>query len=96
MNYAKALKLIRSLKGYSQAQAAELAGLDQSYLSKIENGARIPPIEIFDKIVNSLNVPLNLAYLMGADESELKGISGQQRDQLAKTLVEIIVEQDEN
>ncbi|MBL8015538.1 MAG: helix-turn-helix transcriptional regulator, partial [Candidatus Doudnabacteria bacterium] len=58
MNYAKAIKLIRLLKGYSQVQAADLAGLDQSYLSKIENGARVPPIEIFAKIVNSLNVHL--------------------------------------
>jgi transcriptional regulator with XRE-family HTH domain len=56
MNFGERLKELRTDKGLTQPQFAALAGIEQSYLSKLENDKSIPSAEMFDTIVSALDV----------------------------------------
>ncbi|MCC2958111.1 helix-turn-helix domain-containing protein [Massilia sp. IC2-477] len=56
MNFGERLKDLRTDKGLTQPQFAALAGIEQSYLSKLENDKSIPSAEMFDTIVSALGV----------------------------------------
>ncbi|MCA1246826.1 helix-turn-helix domain-containing protein [Massilia sp. MS-15] len=56
MNFGERLKQIRTGKGLTQPQFAEMAGIEQSYLSKLENDKSVPSAEMFDTIVSALGM----------------------------------------
>ena len=47
MNFGEKLKQIRTQKNLTQPQMAEAIGIEQSYLSKLENDKSIPSAEMF-------------------------------------------------
>lgn len=49
----KALRQIRLDKGWTQGQAAKEIGIQQSYLSKLENDQALPSLEILKKIATT-------------------------------------------
>ncbi len=64
-------KKIRAEKGLSQPELAELAGIEQSYLSKLENGKSLPSSEVLRKLLNAFK--LTLAELIAPlDKSYIK------------------------
>jgi transcriptional regulator with XRE-family HTH domain len=52
--YGKKVKEIRKKKGVSQESLADLAGLDRTYISDIENGKRNVSLETIFKISEAL------------------------------------------
>ena len=57
--------------GFSQEQLGELAGgVDQTYLSGIENGRRNPTLDVLWRLAGALAVPLS--ELISAAEAELE------------------------
>ncbi|MFC3414679.1 helix-turn-helix domain-containing protein [Algoriphagus hitonicola] len=56
--YGKKVRQIRKDKGVSQEKLAELAELDRTYISGIENGKRNVSIETIFKIAEALNIPV--------------------------------------
>jgi transcriptional regulator with XRE-family HTH domain len=63
-------KKIRAEKGLSQPELAELAGIEQSYLSKLENGKSLPSSEVLRKLVSAFKLtiaeliaPLDNSYI---------------------------------
>jgi transcriptional regulator with XRE-family HTH domain len=54
MNFGEKLKLLRTNKNLTQPQLAEAIGIEQSYLSKLENDKSIPSAEIFQAILKAL------------------------------------------
>lgn len=56
--YGKKVKEIRKKKGVSQESLADLAGLDRTYISDIENGKRNVSLETIFKIAEALNIPV--------------------------------------
>ncbi len=52
--YGKKVKKIRKSRGVSQESLADLAGLDRTYISDIENGKRNVSIETIFKIADGL------------------------------------------
>ncbi|VXB51266.1 helix-turn-helix domain-containing protein [Massilia sp. 9I] len=56
MNFGERLKGLRTDKGLTQPQFAALAGIEQSYLSKLENDKSVPSAEMFDTIVSALGM----------------------------------------
>lgn len=56
--YGNKVRQIRKDKGVSQEKLAELAELDRTYISDIENGKRNVSIETMFKIANALQSPL--------------------------------------
>jgi len=58
MTLGEQLKKIRNERGLSQPELSELAGIEQSYLSKLENDKSIPSNDIFRQVLSALNISL--------------------------------------
>lgn len=56
MNFGERLKQIRTEKGLTQPQFAQMAGIEQSYLSKLENDKSVPSAEMFSTILSGLDI----------------------------------------
>lgn len=56
MAYGNKVRQIRKDKGVSQEKLAELAELDRTYISDIENGKRNVSIETIFKIADALKI----------------------------------------
>jgi len=56
--YGEKVKAIRKSHNVSQEKLAELAELDRTYISDIENGKRNVSIETVFKIAKALNSPM--------------------------------------
>lgn len=56
MNFGERLKQIRTDKGLTQPQFAQLAGIEQSYLSKLENDKSVPSAEMFAAILAGIGM----------------------------------------
>ncbi|WP_342118087.1 helix-turn-helix domain-containing protein [Pseudoduganella sp. OTU4001] len=56
MNFGERLKQIRAGRGQTQPQFAEVLGIEQSYLSKLENDKSVPSAEMFLTIVSGLGM----------------------------------------
>ena len=62
----KRLKQMRAERDLSQPQLADAIGIEQSYLSKIENDKSIPSNEIFRACLNAFDITLN-EFMEGFD-----------------------------
>lgn len=52
------LKTLRKKRGLRQSELADLAGINRSYLSNLENGHSSPTIEVLDRIARGLELSL--------------------------------------
>lgn len=73
MDYGKALRFSRALTGLQQQELAELAGIDASYISLIEQGKRTPSLKFVHKLSQAIGIPVHLfTFLaMEAEDSAL-------------------------
>lgn len=71
MNFGERLKQLRTDKGLTQPQLAQLAGIEQSYLSKLENDKSVPSAEMFTTILAALEVD-EATFLQGLDKASLE------------------------
>ena len=62
MNFGEKLKQLRTDKNLTQPQLADAIGIEQSYLSKLENDKSTPSAEIFQAILKALAI--NVASLL--------------------------------
>jgi transcriptional regulator with XRE-family HTH domain len=58
VEYGKKVREIRKREEVSQESLADLAGLDRTYISDIENGKRNVSIETIFKIASALGTPV--------------------------------------
>lgn len=70
MNFGEKLKQIRAEKGQTQPQFAEAIGIEQSYLSKLENDKSVPSAEMFTTIIAGLGMDA-AAFLKDVDKEVL-------------------------
>lgn len=56
MNFGERLKQVRTDKGLTQPQFAQMAGIEQSYLSKLENDKSVPSAEMFSTILAGIGM----------------------------------------
>jgi len=56
MNFGERLKQLRTDKGLTQPQFAQMAGIEQSYLSKLENDKSVPSAEMFSTILAGIGM----------------------------------------
>jgi transcriptional regulator with XRE-family HTH domain len=56
MKFGQKLKQLRQAQGMTQPQLAEKIGIEQSYLSKLENDKSLPSAEMFQAICSALEV----------------------------------------
>jgi transcriptional regulator with XRE-family HTH domain len=68
MNFGDRLKQLRTQKNLTQPQLAQAIGIEQSYLSKLENDKSVPGADIFQAILRALNMDV-AAFLAGVDDN---------------------------
>ncbi len=56
MTLGEKLRTLRAISGWTQPECAERIGIEQSYLSKLENDKSIPSAEIFDALCAAYKV----------------------------------------
>jgi len=72
MTLGEQFKQLRHELGLSQPELAELAGIEQSYLSKLENDKSVPSNEIFRSLLKAFNLELS-QFLARFDISSSRG-----------------------
>ena len=70
MNFGERLKQLRTDRGLTQPQFAQLAGIEQSYLSKLENDKSVPSADMFTTIVSALEMDAP-SFLQEVDKEAL-------------------------
>jgi transcriptional regulator with XRE-family HTH domain len=68
MNFGDRLKQLRTQKNLTQPQLAQAIGIEQSYLSKLENDKSVPGADIFQAILRALNLDV-ATFLEGVDDN---------------------------
>ena len=77
----RTVRTYRRRAGLSLARAAAAAGIDHTYLSRLENGQRHPSAQTLDRLIIVLAVP-------GAEAEQLRALAGHPpRDPLAPLVV---------
>lgn len=71
MNFGERLKQLRQERNWSQPELAEAIGIEQSYLSKLENDKSAPSADMLNRILEAFDVDIDTA-LEGIDESEVR------------------------
>lgn len=71
MNIGERIKQIRAEKNLTQPQLAEMIGIEQSYLSKLENDKSIPSADIFQSLLKGLEMAA-VDFLQGIDKDLLQ------------------------
>jgi transcriptional regulator with XRE-family HTH domain len=66
----RAIRSIRTAQGLSQVDAAELAGIDAKYLSKIEGGRTVSLLEHELRILRRLGARITVTFDDVGDEDE--------------------------
>ena len=74
MKLGQKLRQLRERRQWTQPQAAEAIGIEQSYLSKLENDHSVPSIEVFRRIVDTYET--NVAKIMeGIDPADFSNLT---------------------
>lgn len=68
MSFSDNLRTLRLTRGLTQPALAEKAGIEQSYLSKLENGRSRPSEDVLTRLAQALDVKLET--LQNGDETE--------------------------
>lgn len=71
MNYGKALKIARAINGTQQAELAQEADLDPSYVCLLEKGKRKPSVATIERLSRALQIPTHLFSLLAAEKDDL-------------------------
>jgi transcriptional regulator with XRE-family HTH domain len=68
MNFGDRIKQLRNQKNLTQPQLALAIGIEQSYLSKLENDKSVPGADIFQSILRAFNIDV-ATFLEGVDDN---------------------------
>jgi transcriptional regulator with XRE-family HTH domain len=91
MNYGKGLKIARAIAGLQQKQLADLAKIDPSHVSLIENGKRTPSLGTLQKLSKALGVPHHLLALLSAEQDDLSLADPEELKRAAESLAGVIL-----
>lgn len=71
MNFGEKLKQLRQGRNWSQPELAEAIGIEQSYLSKLENDKSQPSPDMLNRIIETFDIDVD-TLLEGMDEAEIR------------------------
>jgi transcriptional regulator with XRE-family HTH domain len=70
VNFGEKLKQLRAERNLTQPQLAQAIGIEQSYLSKLENDKSVPSADIFQAILKAFSIDVG-TFLDGVDEKQV-------------------------
>jgi len=91
MNYAKALRIARAIKGVQQKDLAVEAGLDTSYVSLLEQGKRKPSLKTIRSLSEALNIPTELFTLLATEADDLTLTDPSELENVGISLARLLV-----
>jgi len=71
VNFGEKVKQLRAERNLTQPQLAQAIGIEQSYLSKLENDKSIPSADIFQAILKAFGIDV-ATFLDGVDEKQVR------------------------
>ncbi|NKB32126.1 MAG: helix-turn-helix domain-containing protein [Pseudomonadales bacterium] len=71
MNFGEKLKQLRQQRDWSQPELSDAIGIEQSYLSKLENAKSVPSAEMLERILETFELSIE-EFLEGVDDSEIR------------------------
>jgi len=71
VNFGEKVRQLRAERNLTQPQLAQLIGIEQSYLSKLENDKSIPSADIFQAILKAFGIDV-ASFLEGVDEKQVQ------------------------
>jgi len=91
MDYGKAIKILRAIADLQQRELAEIAGVDASLISMIEQGKRKPSVTTLEQITSALRVPQHLFILLASEPKDLKTVNSQELQRATEALARILL-----
>ncbi|HUS11443.1 MAG TPA: helix-turn-helix transcriptional regulator [Pyrinomonadaceae bacterium] len=92
MNYSKALKFARAIAGLQQKELADLAGIDASYISLIEQGKRTPSVRAIHKLSHALKIPAHLLTFLAMESEDAALAHPDELKSLGESLTRLVME----
>lgn len=84
------IKELRQLKGYTQAELAELVDLSTNYVGYIERGERTVSLQTLEQLAHTLGVEVGTLFLFRAREASKKSEESNQRPQMMAKLTSFL------
>lgn len=72
MTIGISIKLLRQKERQRQKVFAANIGITQTYLSQIENGIKIPSLEVLQSISTYLKIPLPIMFWLSVTDTDIK------------------------
>ena len=72
MNVGERIRQLRSDRNLTQPQLAQAIGIEQSYLSKLENDKSVPSADIFQAVLKAFSIDVG-SFLEGVDQKIVHG-----------------------
>ncbi len=69
------IRAIRETKNLSQGDIEQRCGLLRAYISRVENGHTVPPVETLERLARALEAPLYQLFYEGEEPPELPGVA---------------------
>lgn len=92
MDYGRAIRIVRTAYGLSQAELAGQLSIGSSQLSLIEAGKRQPTVQVLDEISEELGVPPHLLTLLASDPEDIDDPNQTTEiEKLSKALLRLLV-----
>jgi transcriptional regulator with XRE-family HTH domain len=91
MNYARAIKTVRAIRGMSQQDLAARMGVDEAFVSRLGKKDGLPSGRTLERIALALDIPMYLLVLLASDEEELHSMSREQAEILGRQLLSMIL-----
>jgi transcriptional regulator with XRE-family HTH domain len=76
----------------TQGILAKKAQISVPYLSQLEQGKRDPTLSALERIANSLEVPLNILFFLGAERDEIDGMKPELAEKLSHLALQLLDE----
>ena len=91
MNYGKALKIARAINGTQQAELAQMADLDPSYVCLLEQGKRRPSVGTIERLSKALQIPTHLLSLLAAEKDDLVKADAEEIARVGESLARFLL-----
>ena|SRR5437016_10643735 len=92
MNYGRAIRIVRTARGLSQAQLADRLSVGTSHVSLLEAEKRQPSVQVLDEVSTTLNVPPHLLTLLASELADIDNPeSAEEISRLAHALLRVLV-----
>ncbi len=91
MNYDRAIKTVRAVRGMSQQDLAGRMKVDEAFLSRLGKAGAVPSGKTLERVAGALEIPLYLLVLLASEENDLKTMSKEAADLLGRELLGMLI-----